>query len=105
MCVPTLPKIFKHITRNTLIFLLSLTIESSLDPDQDRQILSVLIWINTAWFKEYFIHNNFTHFELYIHTDVSKMHNNRTIYYFSLKRVKNSKCITAVRGSLGYIPV
>ena len=37
-------------------------------------------------------------------TDVSKMHNNRT-YYFSLKLVINGKCITAVRGSLGYIPV
>ena len=67
--------------------------------------MSALIWIQTVLFKQYFIHNNFKHFEIYMHTDVSKMHNNRTIYYFSLKQVNNGKCITAVRGSLGYIPV
>ena len=27
------------------------------------------------------------------------------LYYFSLKQVNNGKCITAVRGSLEYIPV
>ena len=27
------------------------------------------------------------------------------LYYFSLKQVNNGKCITAVIGSLGYIPV
>ena len=27
------------------------------------------------------------------------------IYHFSLKQVYNGKCTTAVRGSLGYIPV
>ena len=26
------------------------------------------------------------------------------LYYFPLKQVNNSKCITAVRDSLGYIP-
>ena len=37
-------------------------------------------------------------------TVVSKMHNNRAIL-FSLKQVNNGKCNTAVRGSLGCIPV
>ena len=27
------------------------------------------------------------------------------LYNFSLKQVNNGKCITAIRGSLGYIPV
>ena len=27
-----------------------------------------------------------------------------SIYYFSLKQVNNGKCITTVRGGLGYIP-
>ena len=37
-------------------------------------------------------------------TDDPKMHTNRTIL-FPLKEVNNDKCITGVRGSLGYIPV
>ena len=37
-------------------------------------------------------------------TDVSKMHNKRTIL-FSLKLVNKGICYTAVRGSLGHIPV
>ena len=42
----------------------------------------------------------------YIHTctDFSKMHDIRTIP-FLLKQVNNGNCITAVRGSLGYLPL
>ena len=38
-------------------------------------------------------------------TDISKMHDNRTILFFIETTVNYGKCITAARGSLGYIPV
>ena len=42
--------------------------------------------------------------EITISTDVSKMHNNRTMLFFILKQANNGKCYTS-RGSLGHMPV
>ena len=58
------------------------------------------------------LHNNAKQLEYlqkkpstYTCTDVSKMHNNMTMYYFTLNQVNNGKCITAAQGCLRYIPV